>query len=139
MREILQAGGTPESSAPGEPSVEPARVTVLTKLADSGSLRNLETVGEDTRPDLVHCGVDTALIDAVAAGHVVIVRFAADSHVDRSIAGATPFVTTNALGTQTLPDAAPRHETPGRPGQDRASRRPQGPTTVAIPAIPARS
>jgi dTDP-glucose 4,6-dehydratase len=36
----------------------------------------------------------------------VIVHFAAESHVDRSIAGALPFVTTNVLGTQTLLDAA---------------------------------
>lgn len=37
-----------------------------------------------------------------------VVHFAAESHVDRSIADAAPFVTTNVLGTQTLLDAA-RH------------------------------
>jgi dTDP-glucose 4,6-dehydratase len=42
-------------------------------------------------------------------GHDAIVHFAAESHVDRSIAGAAPFVTTNVLGTQTLLDAAVRH------------------------------
>ena len=36
-------------------------------------------------------------------------HFAAESHVDRSIEGAAPFVTTNVLGTQTLLDAAQRH------------------------------
>ena len=36
-------------------------------------------------------------------------HFAAESHVDRSIAGAADFVTTNVLGTQTLLDAALRH------------------------------
>ena len=41
----------------------------------------------------------------------MIVHFAAESHVDRSIAGAAPFVTTNVLGTQTLLDAALRHGT----------------------------
>jgi len=38
-----------------------------------------------------------------------VVHFAAESHVDRSILGAAPFVITNVLGTQTLLDAALRH------------------------------
>ena len=38
-----------------------------------------------------------------------MVHFAAESHVDRSIPGAAPFVITNVLGTQTLLDAALRH------------------------------
>jgi dTDP-glucose 4,6-dehydratase len=42
----------------------------------------------------------------VLPGHDVIVHFAAESHVDRSIASAVPFVTTNVLGTQALLDAA---------------------------------
>ena len=42
-------------------------------------------------------------------GHDAVVHFAAESHVDRSIQGAAPFVVTNVLGTQTLLDAALRH------------------------------
>ena len=42
-------------------------------------------------------------------GHDAVVHFAAESHVDRSIAGAAAFVITNVLGTQTLLDAALRH------------------------------
>jgi dTDP-glucose 4,6-dehydratase len=42
-------------------------------------------------------------------GHDLVVHFAAESHVDRSIAGAAAFVTTNVLGTQVLLDAALRH------------------------------
>jgi dTDP-glucose 4,6-dehydratase len=38
-----------------------------------------------------------------------VVHFAAESHVDRSIAGATDFVMTNVVGTQTLLDGALRH------------------------------
>jgi dTDP-glucose 4,6-dehydratase len=41
-------------------------------------------------------------------GHQVVVHFAAESHVDRSILGATPFVTTNIVGTQMLLDSARR-------------------------------
>ncbi len=38
-----------------------------------------------------------------------VVHFAAESHVDRSIASAAPFVRTNVVGTQTLLDAARTH------------------------------
>ena len=40
------------------------------------------------------------------AGVDVVVHFAAESHVDRSIAGAADFVSTNVLGTQVLLQAA---------------------------------
>ena len=39
-------------------------------------------------------------------GHDAVVHFAAESHVDRSITGASDFVVTNVLGTQTLLQAA---------------------------------
>ncbi len=42
-------------------------------------------------------------------GHDVVVHFAAESHVDRSIAGAGPFVMTNVVGTQVLLDSARKH------------------------------
>ncbi len=42
-------------------------------------------------------------------GHDAVVHFAAETHVDRSIAGSAPFVATNVLGTQLLLDAARRH------------------------------
>jgi dTDP-glucose 4,6-dehydratase len=35
-------------------------------------------------------------------GHDPVVHFAAESHVDRSIDGAAPFVRTNVMGTQVL-------------------------------------
>jgi dTDP-glucose 4,6-dehydratase len=52
---------------------------------------------------------DAALLDEVLPGHDAIVHFAAESHVDRSITGASEFVVTNVQGTQTLLDAARRH------------------------------
>ena len=48
-------------------------------------------------------------LDAALPGHDVVVHFAAESHVDRSISGAAGFVLTNVLGTQQLLDAAVRH------------------------------
>ncbi|MFD6564229.1 dTDP-glucose 4,6-dehydratase [Micromonospora profundi] len=104
--------GVPGGSASGVPAVEPTAVTVLDKLTYSGNLANLEPVRADPRLRFVRGDIcDPATVDEVVAGHDVIVHFAAESHVDRSIAGAAPFVTTNVLGTQTLLDAALRHGT----------------------------
>jgi dTDP-glucose 4,6-dehydratase len=85
-------------------------VTVYDKLTYSGNPANLATVSEDARYSFVRGDInDAALLDQVLPGHDAIVHFAAESHVDRSIAGAGDFVTTNVLGTQTLLDAARRH------------------------------
>ncbi|WP_089021076.1 dTDP-glucose 4,6-dehydratase [Micromonospora coriariae] len=94
-----------------EPPVrEPDVVTVLDKLTYSGNPANLDPVRDDPRLRFVQGDIcDPALVDEVVPGHDVIVHLAAESHVDRSIAGAAPFVTTNVLGTQTLLDAALRH------------------------------
>ncbi|MGN9906664.1 dTDP-glucose 4,6-dehydratase [Phytohabitans sp. LJ34] len=94
------------------PAAAPAAVTVLDKLTYSGNLANLDPVREDARLRFVEGDIcDAALVDDVVPGHDVIVHFAAESHVDRSIEGAAPFVTTNVLGTQTLLDAALKHGT----------------------------
>jgi dTDP-glucose 4,6-dehydratase len=93
-------------TGPGGPSA----VTVLDKLTYSGNRANLDPVAGDERLRFVQGDIcDATLVDDVVPGHDVIVHFAAESHVDRSIQGAGPFVTTNVLGTQTLLDAALRH------------------------------
>ncbi|KAB1946058.1 dTDP-glucose 4,6-dehydratase [Micromonospora sp. ALFpr18c] len=104
--------GKPLGSAEGVPPLEPAVVTVLDKLTYSGNLANLDPVRDDPRLRFVQGDIcDPVVVDQVVADHDVIVHFAAESHVDRSIEGAAPFVTTNVLGTQTLLDAALRHRT----------------------------
>ncbi|MBB4962140.1 dTDP-glucose 4,6-dehydratase [Micromonospora polyrhachis] len=94
------------------PQLVPSSVTVLDKLTYSGNRANLDPVANDPRLRFVVGDIcDPDVVDQVVAGHDVIVHFAAESHVDRSIHGAAPFVTTNVLGTQTLLDAALRHGT----------------------------
>jgi dTDP-glucose 4,6-dehydratase len=94
----------------GCPSLSATGVTVLDKLTYSGNRANLAPVADDPRLRFVEGDIcDVALVDDVMAGHDAVVHFAAESHVDRSILGAAPFVTTNVLGTQTLLDAALRH------------------------------
>ena len=83
------------------------RVTVLDKLTYAGSLTNLAPVAQDGRLTFVQGDIcDYGLVRDLLPGHDAVVHFAAESHVDRSIAGAGTFMTTNALGTQTLLEAA---------------------------------
>jgi dTDP-glucose 4,6-dehydratase len=86
-------------------------VVVLDKLTYAGVRQNLDPVVSDSRLTFVHGDIlDAALVDRVMADVDVVVHFAAESHVDRSIAGAAGFVVTNVVGTQTLLDAALRHD-----------------------------
>jgi len=87
--------------------VEITGLTVLDKLTYAGVRENLAPVEADPRFRFVEGDIcDAALVAELLAGHDAVVHFAAESHVDRSIAGASEFVTTNVLGTQTLLAAA---------------------------------
>ncbi|WP_327347315.1 dTDP-glucose 4,6-dehydratase [Streptomyces europaeiscabiei] len=87
-------------------------VTVLDSFTYAASLANLDPVADSDRYRLVVGDIcDSALVDSLMAEHDQVVHFAAESHVDRSLASATEFVRTNVLGTQTLLDAALRHGT----------------------------
>ena len=87
-----------------------ARITVLDKLTYSGVEENLAPVAKHAGYTFVRGDIcDAEAVDQVMPGHDAVVHFAAESHVDRSIAGAGPFVTTNVLGTQVLLDSARKH------------------------------
>jgi dTDP-glucose 4,6-dehydratase len=82
------------------------------KLTYAGNLGNLTAVASDPRYVFVKGDIcDRDAVDAVLKQHRIdaIVHFAAESHVDRSITGATVFVTTNVVGTQVLLEAARAH------------------------------
>ncbi|WP_436756643.1 dTDP-glucose 4,6-dehydratase [Streptosporangium sp. V21-05] len=82
-------------------------VTVLDKLTYAGNPANLDPVRDDARFEFVHGDIrDAELAGKLVAEHDQVVHFAAESHVDRSILGASEFVLTNVVGTQTLLDAA---------------------------------
>jgi len=86
-------------------------IVTLDLLTYAGNLANLEPVLENPRHRFVRG--DIADADAVASaigdGVDAIVNFAAESHVDRSIADAGAFLATNVTGTQVLLDAARKH------------------------------
>lgn len=92
--------------------LRPERVTVLDSFTYAGTEGSLGPVRDDPRLRVVRGDVrDVELVDAAVAGHDAIVHLAAESHVDRSIASAAPFVSTNVGGTGVLLDAALRHRT----------------------------
>ncbi|MEV6240397.1 dTDP-glucose 4,6-dehydratase [Lentzea sp. NPDC051838] len=83
------------------PAFAGAEVVVLDKLTYAGSETNLAPVAgkfEFVRGDIC----DPAVVSEQMQGVDVVVHFAAESHVDRSIEGSADFVLTNVLGTQTL-------------------------------------
>jgi dTDP-glucose 4,6-dehydratase len=89
---------------------EDAEVTVFDALTYAGNPANLASVADDPRFTFVHGDIcDPGALDAALPGHRVVVNFAAETHVDRSITGPAPFVATNVLGVQTLLDACLRH------------------------------
>jgi dTDP-glucose 4,6-dehydratase len=92
------------------PGAADTDVVVLDKLTYAGVRANLDPVADSARLRFVHGDVaDAEGVDAVMDGVDAVVHFAAESHVDRSIAGGADFVLTNVLGTQVLLDAARRH------------------------------
>jgi dTDP-glucose 4,6-dehydratase len=78
-------------------------VTVLDKLTYAGRRENLQ----DTEHEFVHGGIeDEAKVAEAIEGAEAIVNFAAETHVDRSIAEPDAFVTTHSKGTYVLLEAA---------------------------------
>jgi dTDP-glucose 4,6-dehydratase len=86
-----------------------AHVTNLDKLTYAGNLENLTSVADDARYQFVHGDIcDGELVNGLVADSPpdVIVNFAAESHVDRSILSPAPVFETNLRGTFTLLEAA---------------------------------
>ncbi|HEV3229618.1 MAG TPA: GDP-mannose 4,6-dehydratase, partial [Solirubrobacteraceae bacterium] len=76
---------------------------VLDKLTYAGRRENLHDVERDSRFSFHHGAIeDAAAVDQAAEGVDAIVNFAAETHVDRSIAEPDAFVTTHAQGTYVL-------------------------------------
>jgi dTDP-glucose 4,6-dehydratase len=84
-------------------------VTVLDNLTYAGNLDNLEACVGDSRFKFVKGNIlDQELVTEVLSDVDVVVHFAAESHVDRSIQNPRLFVETNVLGTHSLLESALR-------------------------------
>jgi len=84
----------------------------LDKLTYAGNPRNLSDIEGNSRYEFIHGDIcDDALIARIAPRAEIIVNFAAETHVDRSIDSAHDFVDTNIQGTRVLLDAVRRYGT----------------------------
>ena len=83
------------------------RVINLDKLTYAGNLDNLLDVVDNPRYEFVRGDIcDAGLVNELMQRVDLVVNFAAESHVDRSIMGAEEFMKSNALGVYTLLAAA---------------------------------
>jgi dTDP-glucose 4,6-dehydratase len=90
-----------------EPTLAGAEVVVLDKLTYAGNEANLAPVANHPALHFVKGDItDESLVADLMVGVDAVVHCAAESHVDRSILGADPFVVTNVVGTQILLQAA---------------------------------
>jgi dTDP-glucose 4,6-dehydratase len=79
----------------------------LDLLTYAGNRENLVDLSGETRHTFLHGDIcDVATVREALDGVDAVLNVAAESHVDRSVVSAAPFVRTNVLGTQTLLAAA---------------------------------
>jgi dTDP-glucose 4,6-dehydratase len=78
-------------------------VTVLDSLTYAGNLRNLEKHLSNPKFNFVQGDIrDEKIVRVLTKDADIVINFAAESHVDRSIEDASNFVSTNVLGTYNL-------------------------------------
>lgn len=79
-----------------------SKIVVLDKLTYAGNLDNF-TAAERNEFEFIQGDIcDSTLVEKLIAGIDVVLNFAAESHVDRSILSASDFVKSNTFGTQVL-------------------------------------
>jgi dTDP-glucose 4,6-dehydratase len=88
------------------------QVVNLDKLTYAGNLENLRDVENNPNYEFIKGDIgDYRLVEEILQrGIGVIINFAAESHVDRSIEDPQVFIKTNVLGTQTLLDAGRKYK-----------------------------
>ncbi|OGK51900.1 dTDP-glucose 4,6-dehydratase [Candidatus Roizmanbacteria bacterium RIFCSPLOWO2_01_FULL_41_22] len=83
------------------------QIVNLDNLTYAGNLENLKSVEKNSNYRFVKGDIcNRQIVDELMQQVEIVVHFAAESHVDRSIMDASPFIKTNVLGTQVLLDSA---------------------------------
>lgn len=84
------------------------------KLTYAGNLENLADVADDPRYNFLQGDIADArqVSEVMAREFSAVLNFAAETHVDRSIEDAAPFIRANIVGTQTLLEAARKVKLP---------------------------
>jgi dTDP-glucose 4,6-dehydratase len=88
------------------------QITNLDKLTYAGNLENLQDLERESRYHFVKGDIaDRDFVDNLLKnGFDVVVNFAAESHVDRSILDSSPFLETNVKGTQVLLEGVRKYQ-----------------------------
>jgi dTDP-glucose 4,6-dehydratase len=82
-------------------------VTTLDKLTYAGRMENLKDVLNHPRHTFVHGDVaDPGVVGPIVGAAEIVIHFAAETHVDRSLMSAGEFITTDVFGTFVLLEAA---------------------------------
>ena len=88
-----------------------AKVTNLDALTYAGVKANVEDLEVDPRYAFTLGDIrDPSIVDRLMADHDIVVHFAAETHVDRSIEGPARFLETNVIGTGVLLESARRND-----------------------------
>ena len=83
----------------------------LDSLTIGSNLKNLKEIEQNKKYQFINDDIkNQKVIDNLAKNVEVIINFAAESHVDRSIANPKPFIETNILGTYTLLEATKKYD-----------------------------
>ena len=83
----------------------------LDKLTYAGNLENLKDLEGNSNYQFVKGDIgDRQAVDSVMGEVDTVVHFAAETHVDRSIKDASPFIQTNIVGTHVLLESALQHK-----------------------------
>ena len=86
-----------------EENLDITQIIGLDSFTYAASIANLAKASEDSRFELVKGDIrDTELVRELVRASDVVLNFAAESHVDRSIVDPTLFVDTNVMGTLTI-------------------------------------
>jgi dTDP-glucose 4,6-dehydratase len=86
-------------------------ITNLDKLTYAGNLENLKDLARNPRYRFIRGDInDSSLVDRLMKTCQAVIHFAAETHVDRSIGDADPFLKTNVQGTHALLKSALHHK-----------------------------
>ena len=88
-----------------------SKITNLDSLTIGSNLKNLQEIEKNKNYQFVKDNIrNQKIVDDLTKDVDVIVNFAAESHVDRSIANPKSFLDTNILGTYSLLEATKKHD-----------------------------
>lgn len=87
------------------------KIINLDKLTYAGNLENLKSIEQNPQYTFIHGDIcNQKIVDNTMQGVDVVVHFAAESHVDRSIQEPASFISTNIVGTHILLESGLKHK-----------------------------